>query len=75
MISKEYQIFADMINQHLAIWKSGKHATYGGAIAFDSQSHGGQIALRDMAICLAHELSKANPRFDRKRFLDACGII
>jgi len=75
MTTKEYQAIADMINQHLQIWKGGKHATYGGAIAFDSQSHGGQIALRDMAICLAHELSKTNARFDRKRFLDACGII
>lgn len=76
MTRKDYEMIASVLNEHLDYWKNGAHATYGYVSDSDIriQSRGGQIALRDLTITLAYELSKTNPRFDRKRFLDACGV-
>ncbi len=34
----------------------------------------GVNALRDVAVFLASDLERDNPRFDRERFLKACGV-
>lgn len=31
-------------------------------------------AIRDVAVFIASDLERDNPRFDRERFLNACGI-
>lgn len=76
MTRKDYEMIASVLNEHLDYWKKGTHATYGHVSESDIriQSRGGQIALRDLTVTLAYELSKTNPRFDKKRFLDACGV-
>lgn len=48
-----------------------------GAIALakttNPQSKGHQIAVADVAVLIAGVMANDNPRFDRARFLKACG--
>lgn len=39
-----------------------------------NSANGHQIAISDAAIFIAAELAADNPRFDRVRFLKACGV-
>jgi hypothetical protein len=58
MTRKDYQLIADAIN--LSKWSSGND------IHLET--------IRTVAQDLATKLAQENPRFDRARFLTACGV-
>jgi hypothetical protein len=62
MTKKDYIIIAKVIYKH-----------YGNRIDYYSDSEN-NLALGDLVLELATELAKDNPRFDRSRFLIACGF-
>ena len=43
--------------------------------AFNSVHNGGFAAVRDAAQQIADACADSNPRFDRNRFLTACGVV
>jgi hypothetical protein len=64
MTRKDYEKFAEMIRYNKA---------NPGIVNADAEN-GYQIALMDMAQHMADIFRADNPRFDRGRFLKACGI-
>ena len=40
----------------------------------DDAARGARLAMMSLTMLLADELAKINPRFDRARFLRACGM-
>lgn len=62
MTRKDYVIIADSIK---------------GSINYEQSFNNNQAAvsaLRFLALTLSSSLEEDNPRFDRDRFLDACGV-
>ena len=63
MTRKDYELLAKTFNHHLATM-----AMSGKAEPIEFQNIG------ELAHKFADALSGDNPRFDRQRFLDACGV-
>jgi len=76
MTRKDFQLIADVLNQHLSYWKAANLPANLHVSEADlrMQSHGGTIAMLDLATTLSYELEKTNPRFNKALFLKACGI-
>ena len=72
MTRKDYQLIASVLKEHLSHWSSAKEK-----LSDDPQklqaAHS-EIALWDVATAFSYELQKTNPRFDKERFLSACGV-
>lgn len=73
MTRKDYILIAETIRELLAdIDRDGS-----GAILSDHSSHvlaGERISIHTLAMRLADQLRQDNPRFDRTRFMAACGL-
>ena len=67
MTRKDFQLIADVISKHIAYWEEDAHAE-------ELDSLASANALKDIALSLGTEFISVNPRFDRKRFLKACGF-
>lgn len=66
MTAKDFQKIADVLNDEI----ENMDPTPGNA-----SFHGGQAAmLANVATSMARMLAKENPRFDRDKFLTACGL-
>lgn len=63
MTRKDYELIAKSINHHLAIMGMSGKAT--------SEEF---LAVGSVAQKIAQGLAEDNPRFDRQKFLKACGI-
>jgi hypothetical protein len=66
MTRKDYELIAASVRRSLQAHGIGNKSTR--AVA------GGDKALRLVAVDLAASLEHENPRFDRARFLSACGV-
>lgn len=60
MTRKDYELIAGVINGAMQNWEG-----------FTPEA---EEALIGLARSLSHKLGDYNPNFDRKRFLDACGV-
>lgn len=72
MTRKDYVLIADTIAglvRDIAIEQSGNLSEKGKAIL-----SGERLATQSIAHRLADQLRQDNPRFDRKRFIDACQL-
>ena len=73
MTRKDYVMIADTIRELLAdIDRDGS-----GAILSDKIPHvlaGERIGIHTLAMRLGEQLRQDNPRFDRTRFIEACGL-
>ena len=63
MTKKDYEMIADAIAE-----------TVDGYADLDTAGTMVRMAIRDTALSIANVLESDNPRFDRNRFLVACGV-
>lgn len=61
MTRKDYQLIARALKQASENWEG-----------FDEENP--QVVITAISAYLARELAQDNPRFDRTRFLEACGL-
>lgn len=59
MTRKDFELIAKAIRTEMDVWEDGSK---------------GKIALIYLAQNMANQLQGTNPRFDRERFLTACGL-
>lgn len=64
MTKKDYEKFAAMMRTHICV----------NVEPADQWEAGYDSAMREVANSLASVFQRDNPRFDRERFLKACGI-
>ncbi len=64
MTKKDYVKFAEMVKYNRANTGTGMDETFAGY----------RVACNDFAYAMADIFKEDNPRFDRDRFLKACGI-
>lgn len=72
MTRKDYVLIADILAQFsrdIAKDESGALTDFGRAVV-----SGERAAVETIAHRLAYQLQLENPRFDRKRFIDACQL-
>lgn len=62
MTKKDYELIANTIKSTLG--------TYGGTVSHNNCKY----AINDLALAIANELKLDNPKFDRDKFLAACGV-
>jgi hypothetical protein len=72
MTRKDYQLIASVLSKHISHWESASETLIEEGAKV--QAYGGANALKDLATTFSYELQKTNPRFDKERFLSACGI-
>ena len=72
MTRKDYELIAAAIRYHLAR-VGGLDDAYG-IEQCDTIDDGAMAEIADLAVSLADSLATTNPRFDRNRFLKACGV-
>ena len=72
MTRKDYQLIADVLNQHLVHWSSAKETLSDNPQKL--QAAYSEIALWDLATAFSYELEKTNPRFNKALFIKACGV-
>tara|TARA_R100000008_G_C3462761_1_gene105036 strand:+ start:343 stop:567 length:225 start_codon:yes stop_codon:yes gene_type:complete len=70
MTRKDFQLIADVLNQHFGYWKAVNQNLTEEHLQL--QAHGSEVALRDLITTFAFELEKTNARFDKERFVQAC---
>jgi len=69
MTKKDYELIASVIKGRMDNAIESYHFGYS-----DKDIQHATNTLADLADFMAYELSQDNPRFDRQRFLQACGI-
>ena len=72
MTRKDYEMIASVLSKHISHWECESETLIEEGPKV--QAYGGANALKDVATTFSYELAKANPRFDKERFLSACGI-
>ena len=72
MTRKDYQMIAEVLSRHIAHWDRAKEVMSEDRLK--SQAAASAMTVRDIALSFAGELGNTNPRFDRKRFLEACNF-
>ena len=72
MTRKDYEMIASVLSKHIDYYESEAASanTAGHGLSCASSAN----ALKDLATTFSYELQKTNPRFDKERFLSACGI-
>lgn len=63
MTRKDYELIAKRISDQIELTH------------FSNDNHSARMSLRSLARNLAEDLAKGNQRFDRDRFLAACGAL
>jgi len=69
MTKKDYELIAEAVNFTLEFWRK-EHARGSTSVPL---AHTDSV-LGTLAVMLVHTLADDNPRFDRQRFHDACGV-
>lgn len=69
MTKKDYQLLAGRIKAEIEY-----HNIYVGDAKLEAHALSCTIGIEGLALSLAEDLARDNPRFDADKFLDACGI-
>jgi len=72
MTRKDYELIASLLSKHIGHWECESETLIEEGPKV--QAYGGANALKDLATTFSYELEKTNPRFNKERFLKACGI-